>query len=637
MGRLYVIRRQGEIGMSGMPHNEAKEYLDSYLARKSDQGMAVLIDGHWGAGKTHFVKTYFKDRKIRLSKNRGKKQRPDYLYASFFGAPDEAAVADQFLSQLYPSLNSKLGKVLGTAAFRIGSTLFEAASKVNSPVEPGDVDALRAWAAQPMNRIVVFDDLERSGLGVERSLALINGYVERDGIRVIVIANASEIDSVKYSAWKEKVIGKSLFICADADEVVESIARELPSGSVKNYLVNKGGKIAEVARASNYPNYRSVKNLIADVHRIVSNLPESLAANPVVIESLVLFSAGIGAEFRAGKLTAEEIINQSQIYFGGVKSPNELRLKQVREIYAKYQGFGAAESHVPTKCMIALWETGELQHREISEALMSDPRVVGEAATPAWRRLWSMWDLGRVSYESARREALELLERGAVTIEGELLHIVGAALQVEDYGAEFFPNQRALDWLRLYLERAEVRSNLIGTSIYWRVGSNTAHAGLGYTGQDLPAFAEARQLVTAALLEMEEERNSERLNDYLGRLRSGEYEIINVSGAWDGATPYGAWLHLIEPSVFVSILINDCRVVRELNSRLQARYSSDHEGKFRREWVWLIHVRKLGENLVAEMVQPHRAMSEGYLKVAQTNIRDALRQAWRRRHIEGRR
>lgn len=484
-----------------MPHEEAKAYLDSYLANKSDQGTAVLIDGHWGAGKTEFVVNYFKGRKARISRSRGKDQSPDYLYASFFGVSDESAISDQFLSQLYPTLNSKLGKILGTAAFRIGSSLFEKTWRLKGIFQSSDVEAARRWIAEPRERIVVFDDLERVdfGFGFERALAIINGYVERDGIRAIVIANESEIQSDKYTAWKEKVIGKSLLICADADEVVESIARDLPSGSVKRYLVDNIAKVASVVRASTYPNYRSVKNLIADANRMVVGADARLGGCRPAVESLILYSVGIGAEFRAGKLSADEVLDRVRMRFVVAKNSDDARALAVRDIFSKYANVGASECMIPAEYLVALWSSGELKTEDINRSVLKNPRVVGDDATPAWRRLWSMWELGQSSYERARNDALELLERNAVTIEGELLHIVGAALQVEEYGGEFFPKEKTLDWLRSYLGRDEVRSRLCGTSIYHRGVSNTAYEGLGYTGGALPAFADAQMLVTSVM------------------------------------------------------------------------------------------------------------------------------------------
>lgn len=621
--------------MSGMPHNEAKAYLDSYLARKSDQGMAVLIGGHWGAGKTRFVTAYFEERRNRLSKNLGARQPPDYLYASFFGAPDEAAVADQFLSQLYPSLNSKLGKVLGTAAFRIGSALLSTTTQMEGALESSDVNALREWAAHPRGRIVVFDDLERAGIGVERALALINGYVERDGIRVVVIANESEIGCEKYKAWKEKVIGKTLLICADADEVVRSIGVELDSGMVKNYLLSNVSKVSEVVRSSTYPNYRSVKNLIADAHRVASHLDQRLAAGPEVVESLVLFSVGIGAEFRAGKLTSRDIEDQTQFYFSVPKEADDSRLKEVREIYSKYTNIGASACVIPPGFLIALWDTGELKQREIGEALASDPRVVGDGATPAWRRLWSLWDLSQSSYERARRDAIELLERSEVTVEGELLHIVGAALQVENYGAEFFPSERVLEWLALYLRRGQVRSKLNGTSIYRRVGSNTSYAGLGYLSKDLPSFKEAKRLIKAALSEIDEERKVARLDEYLDRLRDGDYESISLSGHWNEKVPHGSWLHLVDPAEFASILIDDGRVSHHLCARLISRYESDGNATLSNEWVWLRKVKAVCGRTIASIDEPHRTICRIHLLSAQSNIRAAIGQSKERRKGAG--
>lgn len=40
----------------------AKDFLDYYLALEGDPKFAVLLEGPWGSGKSHFVDTYFRER-----------------------------------------------------------------------------------------------------------------------------------------------------------------------------------------------------------------------------------------------------------------------------------------------------------------------------------------------------------------------------------------------------------------------------------------------------------------------------------------------------------------------------------------------------------------------------------------------
>jgi tRNA A37 threonylcarbamoyladenosine biosynthesis protein TsaE len=66
-------------------NNDVGEYLDYYLDPKLETDFAVMLNGPWGAGKTHFIKIYLKDREDK-ARSADPLQPLGHLYASLYAA-----------------------------------------------------------------------------------------------------------------------------------------------------------------------------------------------------------------------------------------------------------------------------------------------------------------------------------------------------------------------------------------------------------------------------------------------------------------------------------------------------------------------------------------------------------------------
>ncbi|MDY0981319.1 P-loop NTPase fold protein [Stenotrophomonas sp. CFBP8994] len=596
-----------EVASDLVPHKEVEDYLNAYLAAKIDQGSAVLIAGGWGSGKTEFIKRFFQRPAWKKS------SQPAPLTASFFGAKDEAAISDQFLSQLYPALNSTYGKVLGTAAFRLGNTLISAQTGA-SALEQSDISAVREWAAHPKKRIVVFDDLERATFGVDRALSLINGYVETDGLRVIVIANESEIACDTYSKWKEKVVGKTLNVRAEPESVIEAVAHALPHGAVKGYLTRNPSRVAEVLEANGSINYRSFRMLMGDAHRLVDRVDQRLAESAHGLESVILFSIAIGSEFRAGRLAAEEI--------AGLKGTSRRHIKareewNARDVYldgleARVRAIGAFESVVPPRLLAPLWSSGALQVAAINEAIAIDPAVVGQAAAPAWRRMWELFGMSRAEYENAKVELEGQISDAQILKFGELLHVVGVSLLLERWGVYLMEGKATLEWLSEYISREDVGSKLIGAEA--RYGASEGYGNLGFHERDAEDFKVAMGMVVAAAAHAAIANAKVMLPEYMKQIGAGDYSSIYAFRLGNLVPKPVPWLQHLDPEWLVSKVVNDGAIVRDLVAAIFSRYDSDLDGWLKDEWPWLVSFRRELRGAVRSLPSPQRQICTAILR-----------------------
>lgn len=69
--------------------NEAARFLDYYLDASVESEYAVMLSAPWGAGKTHFIKSYLDARAAGLPP----KEQPGYLYASLYGVASVGVLA----------------------------------------------------------------------------------------------------------------------------------------------------------------------------------------------------------------------------------------------------------------------------------------------------------------------------------------------------------------------------------------------------------------------------------------------------------------------------------------------------------------------------------------------------------------
>ncbi|WP_346880583.1 P-loop NTPase fold protein [Clostridium sp. UBA3061] len=156
---------------------------------------AVLIDGEWGSGKTFFVEEKLQSRlNEELSEN-------SIFYISLYGLDNFAQIMDEIYSIAFEDyFDKKLGDGKGE---KLGKGL-KFTSKILSVglkhfnIDSKDLPSL-SDIKQIKDTIIIFDDLERCNIDVNQLLGFINNLVEHNNIKVILIANQTEIGRIGIS------------------------------------------------------------------------------------------------------------------------------------------------------------------------------------------------------------------------------------------------------------------------------------------------------------------------------------------------------------------------------------------------------------------------------------------------------
>jgi len=166
-----------------------------YLAADKTHNHAILLDGAWGSGKTHFIKKTLipaiePDETIQRSA----------IYVSLYGIK----TTEELQNALYMAIvtdHMKNAKIpLGTPLVSKlpFDKLFDTVGKLaKMKMKASGVEADVAGLVSPWldfnEYYFIFDDLERCPMSINEIFGFINNFVEQNDAKVLIVANEAEI------------------------------------------------------------------------------------------------------------------------------------------------------------------------------------------------------------------------------------------------------------------------------------------------------------------------------------------------------------------------------------------------------------------------------------------------------------
>lgn len=187
---------------------DLKGILIAYITQQ-ETDFAVLVDGPWGSGKTHFLKNEIGPliSKIQCSikeeKGEVKKVPYELVYVSLFGLSSLDELQRRLFTELNPVLKNKVIKG-GMMLINKGLQFFNMGAG-----EDDSLELMNILGGIKRNKILVFDDMERlSDDLLNEVMGFINTYTEHQGLKVIIIAHEDIISNKvqDYALVKEKLI-----------------------------------------------------------------------------------------------------------------------------------------------------------------------------------------------------------------------------------------------------------------------------------------------------------------------------------------------------------------------------------------------------------------------------------------------
>lgn len=288
------------------------EHIESFLNHYIDLAIApeyaVLLTGEWGSGKTFFIKKFLES----------KKDDKKILNISLFGLTKLEEINEQIFQQLHPVLSHKYMSIAGKfikGAVKLGTSIdLNGDGKGDVSINMNPLDLFSSDDSAGKNEyIFVFDDLERTKIHISEVLGYINTLVEKDGIKVIVLADETKIDEEKYKTFKEKVIGKTFQVVQDFDSAFYSFVNLV--SDTKEVLETKKETIQNVYITGSYNNLRHIRQAILDFDWFYKNIDTKFREHQELMQNLIKVFFAFSIEIKQGNIDAKKLEEKGYFHY----------------------------------------------------------------------------------------------------------------------------------------------------------------------------------------------------------------------------------------------------------------------------------------------------------------------------------
>lgn len=417
------------------------DYLDFYIGNAKPKNYAILIDGDWGAGKTYFIKKYIAE----------KSDKHQFVYVSLYGVTDQSEIEEQIFQQLHPVLSSKPVSVLtkvAKGALKMGLKIdldSNESKETTAEISIPNVK-LSDFFIKAQNAILVFDDLERCAISVEKMLGYINYFCEHQNHKVIIVANEKEVLNIsnplnkyqesdrikeknkKYFEIKEKLIGRTFSIKANSAEALDVFLESIDDSAAKTFLVLNKAIALRTLEASTYNNLRSLKQAIIEWPRFFELLPSNAREKDELLKDAFMTMLIISFEIRKGTLQIDEIKVLSKHGYKYALKAKKDDVNSIQLIEKKYTSFYFEKICPSDFCWYSFFKEGTMPETEL-EASIKNSRFFRDESMENWVKLWYYYNLSECEFESLLNIVRSEFEKLSYTKYGVIKHIIGLYLR----------------------------------------------------------------------------------------------------------------------------------------------------------------------------------------------------------------
>jgi hypothetical protein len=604
------------VGSISETNRHVIEYIkDYYTQAKFPPGYAVLVTGLWGCGKTHLVKSIFKD------ETTGKPRIP-HIYISLYGIDNSQQIDEQFFQQLHPILSSK--------GMKIASAVMRGLLKTTVKIDLGELGKSDAGISSQMpdinlpeylndagTRIIIFDDLERCSMSIKDCLGYINSLVEHDEAKVIIVADETKITDNEYESVKEKLIGITLDVKPDFDEANKNFIKKLDTVAA-NLCEKWKSDLEFLFLQSQTNNLRILQQAMWQFERFTSSLETEYLANDEAIRTVLRVLFALSFELRTGRANEQQISEMEPTDRAFFSSDISTLGGQLR---ARYPEVDFSQTLVEYSVIAELLCKGRVNKEAILEGLKRHQYFAAPGEEPAWRVLWTLPRrndhdekkvVATVEKQFADREFIQ---------DGEILQVVGLRLWLARIGVLPLSAQEVLNQGKQYvddLRKTDKLSEIHPTKLDFR-DLDMGWEGLGYREHDTAEFKEFKSYLNDAQIAVFHERLPEKAQELIDEMgRDVDAFLRNIATVPGSSNLYSSIpiLANINPDQFVDRLLTlPPEQQRTAFIALNLRYEGGARESLRPEITW-----------ISEVIERLRSASGSMSPIAADHLRGVIDQ-----------
>lgn len=390
-----------------------RDYLNYYKSL-SQPGYGVLITGEWGSGKTFQVDEIL--------------TKEEKYYVSLFGMQTPEEVYASVYAKMYPykakakyAANATNGTEFGALGFTLNL----------GSIASGVANAFLRESAKT-DRVLVFDDLERTNIKTQTLLGIFNTYIEHHKCRVVVIAHDGKIaDDLKET--KEKVFGQTIEVNPQISKAYDSFISLLKDQEAIKTAKELKSDFINIFQQSSTSSLRILKYALEDLARLFKALSVEHKSNKNAIREICLLFLALNFEARSGKLKQSDIINRYATIFKFqiLKKPNSDEDPLVPAIYEannRYLNVDLSDHILKDDVLINMLFKGEYIEHEIQNSLNESLHFTKPEDLDPWLLFMKIDEISEKQTKSAVEDLKTQFTSRDLCVPGEMLHLFSLRL-----------------------------------------------------------------------------------------------------------------------------------------------------------------------------------------------------------------
>jgi hypothetical protein len=586
-----------------------REIFNNYLIAKNTSD-ALLINGSWGSGKTHFWKSDL----VKICNDNSYQA----IYLSLNGLSKIETLEYQFLVRLIPYLN-KFDNKKATSTITFGKNVISLLSNKFLGVKIEDVlKDVELDLATLSKYVICFDDLERCKIPLPEVLGFINNYVEHKNLKVIILSDETKInEDIAYNNIKEKVIGRILKFKNNLSKTLPLLFSKYEKENIEFYKFLKSREIfiLDILNEYKQDNLRIINFYIQALETLY---PIINKFNKEFVEEVLLFALIISIEFKLGKLTSIDyensrgyedlntsyaIFNFSSAvgsnYWKKQKGDEPKEKSDLEKFYDIYLVNYIDQYHFYNAVYVFIL-TGYLNKEQLTLELNLRIPAVLPLEVSSFRSLlqYGFRDLTNEEFLNLTKRVLEFAEEGKYTI-------YEYAKISEFY--YYFKENELID-----IDK-EILDGILLNGISLAKLKNESDSR---TFETLTHFQKERkdQLIVDSIIkshnEIESKKDNKKINKLITHLKDNNIEGINEVFL-QYAFKTELFEHLNVKVFFDTILKVDNKTVKELSQLLDDRYGSTNIGEYLSEDYKFLN--EISKKLKSYLVTLNDVSLQGYI------------------------
>ena len=430
---------------------------------------AIMINGEWGSGKTHFWNNKIRN-KIESMQLNGK--RYTTIYMSLYGISNLEDISKKIFMETTQLMDKNLRKFMNSKGQETipeyAKTGIDMANFFGVTQSSNKLDYTDFFATD--DKVLCFDDLERANVDVIDILGYINNFVEHDHIKTIIICNEKELstklkssnlemktfiatylldkqnelnksdkpmvekiqDKIEhvfdkandYERIKEKLIGETFEYAPKFDYIINGILMRYENNpELIRFLRENTKLIINTFHRSGTRNLRILKHALNDFKKVYEMVNKTYPnTNNRVMQTMLIFTIAVSFEIKAGKITKEKFtnINDNEEYKALLVSSRTLMdnrqfyIKEFDNNYyynfkSEYRFFTFIEFYIRTRIF---------DMKIFKENMETIRKTIDTGELPAYKRLLTeeYWKISDDEFNNVIEEILEDVKQGKIKL-----------------------------------------------------------------------------------------------------------------------------------------------------------------------------------------------------------------------------